>query len=178
MKLLIILLSLITLASCTKKESQVKDAFDIDSYIEEARKQLEIRSKVNNRVWSIGSADSWNVNQETGIITWTLTTGVKVQAPFQIIGTYNTLDSTFLWGWDHPSVLKPLSNDANAVLRFAKKHNIEFLQKRKVVCSEEAAWDLVALATQVCKRHGAYRGPSGTTYVFMTFDKIERTNEK
>jgi len=34
------------------------------------------------------------------------------------------------------------------------------------------AWHFAAVAVRLCERQGAYRGPSGGTYVFMTFDTV------
>jgi hypothetical protein len=43
---------------------------------------------------------------------------------------------------------------------------------RKLNCDEADCWEFTALACQLCKAEGAYRGPGGTTLVFMTFGKI------
>lgn len=149
--------------------------FDIDSYMEKARNHLSALTQGHREAWNIGSADRWDADQEAGEILWTFPDGIIARAPFQIIGTYNSKDDTFLWGWDHPSVLPHLRRDAEAVLEFARRNGIDFLQDRKVVCSDGAAWDLAALATLICDRQGAYRGPSGTTAAFMTFGEVSIT---
>lgn len=170
----IVILTLVALlAGCSDNQPPMETEFDIDSYLEKANNHLKALTKAHQGMWNIGAADRWDADQETGIITWTFPDGVVVSAPFQIIGTYNSSDSTFLWGWDHPSVVEPLRKDAEAVLQFAKQHSIEFLQDRKVECDEDAAWELAALATLVCDRQGAYRGPAGKTFVFMTFGEIK-----
>ena len=147
--------------------------FDIDSYLDKANNHLKALTEAHDGMWRIGTADRWDADQETGIITWTFQDGTIVAAPFQIVGTYNSLDSTFLWGWDHPSVAEPLRKDAEAVLEFAQKHGVDFLQDRKVSCDEHGAWELTALATLISDRQGAYRGPAGTTFVFMTFGEVQ-----
>ena len=151
----------------------MKPGFDIDAYFEEARNHLAALTQGHQDAWRIGSADRWDADQETGTICWTFPDNVIASAPFQIIGTYNSLDSTFLWAWDHPSILEPLRQDAKAVLAFANANNVEFLCDRKVECQEDAAWDLVALATLIADRQGAYRGPSGTNAAFMTFGEVK-----
>jgi hypothetical protein len=172
MRVAIVALLLGLSLGCGRKEAEVDQGFDIDSYIEKANNHLATLTQAHQRTWRLGSADRWDADQETGVLTWTFSDGVTVSAPFQIVGTYNSLDGTFLWGWDHPSVVKTLRKDAQAVLDFARKHNVDFLQDRKVACSEDSAWELVALATLVCDRQGSYRGPSGTTLVFMTFGEV------
>ena len=44
---------------------------------------------------------------------------------------------------------------------------------RKVSCSEDDAWGFAAVANRLANANGVYRGPSGTTLVFMTFGKVK-----
>jgi hypothetical protein len=44
---------------------------------------------------------------------------------------------------------------------------------RMVACSEEKAWEFTAVAARLGKANGAYRGPNGSTYVFMTYGEIK-----
>ncbi len=139
------------------------------------RQEITLRRSLNGHqeIWQIGAADRWDVDQEIGNIWWTFSDGVIASAPVQIVGTYNSLDSTFLWAWDHPSILEPLRKDAQAVLAFAKANDVEFLCDRMIECSEDTAWNLVALATLIADRQGAYRGPTGATATFMTFGEVK-----
>jgi hypothetical protein len=107
-------------------------------------------------------------------------TGKKVTAtaPVQIIGTYNTLDGTWLWGWDHPSVLPPLQEHARRVREYGEQHGIESLTTRKLGCDENEAWEFTALACHLCEAQGAYRGPAGTALVFMTFGEVSLSASK
>ncbi len=150
--------------------------FDFQNFLEKAKSHLAELTATHADRWGLGALDRWDADQETGTLTWSNSEGVAVRAPFQIVGTYNSLDNTFLWGWDHPSVVEPLRSDATAVLDFAKERGIDFLTSRKVKCSEAEAWEFAALATLICDRQGAYRGPSGTAFAFMTFGKVEVGN--
>ncbi len=159
-------------AGCGGAGSDVEQEFDIDAYMEEAKEHLATLTRGHQTSWGLGSADWWDADQETGMITWSFSDGRIVESPFQIIGTYSTKDGTFLWGWDHPSVTEPVRKDAQLVLDFGREHDLGFLQERKLECSEEAAWDLVALAVLICDRQGAYRGTAGTTSILMTFGEV------
>ena len=178
MRTIAILLVVACAAGCTDdNETGMSSGFDADAYVEKANSHLLALTEGHNAAWGIGSAERWEANQETGVISWKFNDGRVVEAPFQIVGTYNTKDGTFLWGWDHPSVKEPLSKDARRVLEFAKEHGIEFLQEREIECTEDAAWELTALATLICDRQGAYRGPAGTARVFMTFGEVMVTSK-
>lgn len=116
--------------------------------------------------------DQWSVDLNEGWIKFTTPTRV-ISAPVQVIGTYNTLDGTFLWGWDHPSVPKALGAHARLARQFGQKNNLPQFTTRKVKCTENEAWTFTAVALYLANANGSYRGPSGTTMVFMTFGRIE-----
>jgi hypothetical protein len=110
----------------------------------------------------------WSVDLEAGTIRFTSATKT-VAAPVQVIGTYNSLDGTFLWGWDHPSVPADRAADARLARRFGELHELPLFTTRMVECTEEQAWSFAAVAMYLSGAQGAYRAPSGTTMVFMTF---------
>ena len=172
MRIVLVFLSLIFTSGCDRKEAAVPQGYDIEAQFEKAYNHLATLTQAHQDGWGLGTSDRWDVDMDAGTITWTFADGTIVTAPMQVVGTYNALDNTFLWGWDHPSVSEPLSRDAKAVLDFARKHDIDFLQNAKIECSEQDVWDYVALATLLCDRQGAYRGPADSTYLFMTFDKV------
>jgi hypothetical protein len=113
----------------------------------------------------------WNVDLEARTIVFTSATKM-VSAPVQVIGTYNTLDGTFLWGWDHPSFPEPSRADARLARQFGQLQNLPLFTTRMVGCTEEEAWRFTAVALYLSGAQGAYRGPSGTTMVFMTFGEM------
>ena len=113
----------------------------------------------------------WNVDLEAGTITFTSATKI-VSAPVQVIGTYNTLDRTFLWGWDHPSVPEPGRAAARLARQFGQRQNLPLFTTRMVECTEDQAWSFTAVALYLSGAQGAYRGPVGTTMVFMTFGEM------
>jgi hypothetical protein len=113
----------------------------------------------------------WSVDLEAGMITFTSATKM-VSAPVQVIGTYNTRDGTFLWGWDHPSVPEPRRSDARLARQFGQLQDLPLFTTRMVECTEEQAWRFTAVALYLSGAQGAYRGPAGTTMVFMTFGEM------
>ncbi len=48
---------------------------------------------------------------------------------------------------------------------------------RKVECAESDCWEFTALACKLCDAKGAYRGPSDTARVFMTFGEVTLSHE-
>jgi hypothetical protein len=121
----------------------------------------------------------WSVDQDEGLIRFARTDGsLEASAPVQIIGSYNTADGTWLWAWDNPSTDDALRTDSIALREYGRKHKIEALTTPKLECEESDCWELAALACMLGKQQGAYRGPAGATFVFMTFGKVTMSKAK
>jgi hypothetical protein len=148
------------------------DPSELRQQIEKALNGLAGVTTAHNATWHL-ERGSWNVDQNVGTIVFSMPDGMKAEAPVQIIGTYSTSDSTWLWGWDHPSVLPRLAENAKRMRDYGHEKGFDRLTTRKLHCTEEECWELTALAFLVCNANGAYRGPAGTVRVFMTFGEIK-----
>lgn len=135
-----------------------------------AESEIALKTELFREIFGKEHFD-WSVDLEAGTIKFTSATKI-VSAPVQVIGTYNTLDGTFLWAWDHPSIPEPRRADARLAHRFGQAQNLPLFTTRKVECSEEQAWSFTAVALYLSGAQGAYRGPAGTAMVFMTFGEM------
>jgi hypothetical protein len=68
--------------------------------------------------------------------------------------------------------MAPLQEHAFAVRQYGEENGIELLTTQKLECSQEQAWEFTALACKLCEAQGAYRGPAGSAFVFMTFGTV------
>ncbi len=140
--------------------------------IARSMEELRLKQEVNASLWGLGSTERWDADLELGIIHFGGSGGVVVSAPVQVIGTFNTENGTWLWGWDHPSVREPLAHAARLCRDFGERHRLRRFTERKIVCSENEAWEQTAVALHLSGGEGAYRGPAGSTLVFMTFGEV------
>lgn len=128
-----------------------------------AHNELALKTGLHDRGWGIGGA-AWAADLDAGILTF--------DAPEQVIGTLDTLAGTWMWGWDHPSVPKPLAIHAETLRDYGATQGLADYTTRTTACDEAKAWDFTALATLLNAAQGGYRGPAGTTLVFMTFGTV------
>jgi hypothetical protein len=135
-----------------------------------AESEIVLKTQVFRSIFGQEHFD-WSVDLDAGTITFASATR-SVTAPVQVIGTYNRLDGTFLWGWDHPSVPEPRRADARLARRFGQLQNLPAFTTRLIECTEEEAWSFTAVALYLSGAQGAYRGPAETTMVFMTFGNM------
>lgn len=132
---------------------------------------LKLMTQIHDETWQISEA-AWAVDMDAGTIEFRNGKGWIITAPVQVIGTYDTLDGTFMWGWDHPSVPEHAAKSAQKVREFGLKHGLPEVSELVVEIDEDQAWKMTGLASYLAEEQGAYRGPAGTTYVYMTFGKV------
>lgn len=140
--------------------------------VDQSMEELRLKTAAHDGTWRLGEAD-WHVDQDAGTIVFTARDGITATCPVQIIGTYNIDDGTWLWGWDHPSVVPALQEHAKIVRAYGRQHGVESLTTQKLECQESEAWEFTALACKLCDAQGAYRGPAGSAMVFMTFGDVK-----
>lgn len=134
--------------------------------------ELQLKTTAHVGTWHLDEVD-WTVDQQTGQIQFTDTKrGMLITAPVQILGTYDTQASTWMWSWANPSIDVSLQHDAKKTQEYGKQKGYSKLTSPKIGCDQQAAWNLAALACMVCGQQGVYRGPAGTTMVFMAFGKV------
>ena len=134
--------------------------------------ELELKTRVHVAAWGLDKIGRWDLNQDQGELVFSFADGTHAVASAQIIGTYNSEDQTWLWAWANPSVDEKLKKDALKVREYGEKHGVERLTRAKWKGTEKEAWAMAALAVKLCEAQGAYRGPSGSTYVFITFGEV------
>lgn len=139
--------------------------------IERSKNELGLRTEAHIGTWGLDEA-SWNADLAAGTIEFLNAKGMRITAPMQVVGTYNTEDGTWLWGWDHPSVPAPVAEHARLARAFGERYGLEPYTTRKIECGEDLAWEFAAVACHLAGAEGAYRGPSGPALVFMTFGTV------
>ena len=139
-----------------------------------AKSGLETLTAANHQTWDLGGAD-WSVDLDEGVIEFQNSKRWLISAPVQVIGTYDTRDGSFMWGWDHPSVPGHSARAAQLAFDYGKRHELADLTTNPVKIGEDEAWAYTALAAYLSESNGAYRGAMGTTLVYMTFGEVTIT---
>lgn len=160
-----------------KKKARPKEEGDYEALLERSMEELRLKTQAHVDAWGLGSTDRWDLDQDDGQLIFT-SKKLVAAAPAQIIGTYSTQSDTWLWGWDHPSVVPALQENARRVREYGERHGIEELTTPKLACTQDDAWRFTALACHLCAAQGAYRGPAGPALVFMTFGEVTLSKPK
>ena len=148
-------------------------AISYDELLAAAAEELRAKTEAHCNAWRLHEAHDWSLNQDDGRLVILFADGVVARAEAQLIGRLDTAAETWMWAWNNPSIDRQLCRHAQRVQAFGKKHGIEQLTAPTWHATEEEAWGLTALACKLCDAQGAYRGPAGTTHIFMTFGEVQ-----
>ncbi|HEY2840902.1 MAG TPA: hypothetical protein VGJ26_17225 [Pirellulales bacterium] len=144
-KSLIGLFLVLALTGCSQGIAEVKPT----EFIQQRVEGLRTQTAAHAAAWRLGEETNWAADQDTSRIRFTFADGTIAEAELQIVGTYNTVDGTFLWGWDHPSVAEPLRKHAGLAREFGEKHRLSKYTDRKIECTEDEAWKFTAVAARL-----------------------------
>lgn len=137
------------------------------------KSMADLRAKtMGHTAWGFGKADQWSLDMSQGDLVFTFANGVVATCPAQIIGSLDTSDGSWLWGWANPSIPDELKRDSLRIREYGEKHQIDRLTEAEWQGSEEDAWQMAALACTLCEAQGVYRGPAGTALVFISFGSV------
>ncbi|QDU43166.1 hypothetical protein Mal52_16380 [Symmachiella dynata] len=169
------ILLLVTVLGCGSNQTanlSASESKEFREFLDASLEELSAKTEANE-AWGLGTFDGWNLDQETGMLKFSNADGTEAVAPAQIIGSFSTNDNTWLWAWDNPSILDSLKADSLKVKEYGETNNVERLTTRKWTGTEKDAWTMAALAAKLCESQGVYRGPTGSSYVFITFGDVQ-----
>ena len=141
-----------------------------DQLIEQSFTELQAKTAVHQG-WGLGTEESWEFDQESGEIRFLFPDRIA-SAPAQIVGTYNADSGDWMWAWANTSIDPSLTADAVVVREYGESHDIDWLVAPKWSGSEMEAWEAAALSAKLNESQGVYRGPAGSTYVFIAFGSV------
>jgi hypothetical protein len=150
---------------------------DPETLVARAVAELRTMTQVHEKTWGMGKAANVKVDQGAGKIIWTFRDGLVVEAPVEIVGTYNPASASFLWSWANHTILGRLQGSANRVRAYGEAHGIADFTSRLVTVSPARAWEFAALANHLAQAKGAYRANAGGIVVYVTFGRIRLRSE-
>lgn len=152
---------------------QAKGRADLSTLLLQGEDMIDQLARAH-RSWGLGSADRWDLDQTTGIITWTFPDKTAT-ALAQILGSFSHTSSSWLWAWANKSILPEMSRDAGIFRDWAEAHGHHHLAEAKIDVDEKAASTLVALAVRITNATGYYKSPGSNSAVIITFGPVTLT---
>ena len=141
-----------------------------EKFLDEVAKGFGADAEKLNKEYKLGSYDRWDAHQDTGKLVFSNKGKPKVIASFQIAGSYSTHSNTWKWSWANETVDVAIKRDMNKIKEFGEKNKYKELTTPQWEGDEDSAWTMTAVAGQLTKAKGAYRGkiPDGFVYLLIT----------
>lgn len=135
--------------------------------------ELQMKTAAHQGAWGFGKFDRWDMDMDQGDLIFSNRDGATATCPAQVIGSYDSVNGTWMWAWANGSIPETLTVDSRKVKQYGESHQIDKLTTPEFAADETEAWTLTALAAKLCESQGAYRGPAGRNAVFMTFSQVK-----
>jgi len=166
----------VLITGCSRQSTQAPNPM-FDALLTNSIAELKLKTAAQT-AWGFGKFDNWSLDQDKGDLVFSNSDGTTAVCPAQIIGTYDTTSKTWLWAWDNPSITDKLKADSLKVKEYGETNHIEKLTKAEWPCEESDAWAMAALAVKLCGSQCVYRGPAGSSYVFVSFGPVKVSKPK
>lgn len=134
--------------------------------------ELRTMTQIHEKTRGMSKASNVQLDQDAGKIIWTFRDGLVVEAPVEIVGTYNPASASFLWAWANHTIPGKLQGGANRVRAYGDTHGVTDFTSRLATVSPARAWEFAAIANHLARAKGAYRASAGGIVVYVTFGKI------
>lgn len=144
---------------------------ELDTLLLQGRELVEQTSRAHAERWGLGAAKRWALNQDDERILWSFEDHVA-SAPVQILGSWNSRVSSFVWSWDNETIKPALCLTAEQVRAFGVENDVSALTSSPLKLDEEQARDLVALAFRVGDCTGLYHPFDGQLATYVAFGPV------
>jgi hypothetical protein len=145
---------------------------EFKAFLEGSMEGLRLQTEAHQGTWQFGKSERWDFSQDTGDLVFTFPDMI-VRAPAQIVGSFDSKEGSWMWGWANSSIGDSLTRDSIRVREYGEQHHIRRLTTPSWPGEEMGGWHMAALANRLCERNGVYCGPAGTTFVFFTFGQVQ-----
>jgi hypothetical protein len=146
---------------------------EFKTLIDASMEELRLKTEAHQGGRRFGKSARWDLDQSVGDLVFTFSDGMIARCPAQIIGSFDSAAGSWMWAWANPSIEDSLKRASMRVREYGREHNIGRLTSEEWMGTEDDAWKMAALACKLCEAQGVYRGPAGTTFVFITFGEVE-----
>ncbi len=158
--------------SARPNDIKAEETSEFKELLKKSMEELQIKTAGHQAGWRLGTSKRWDLSLAQGDLIFTFEDGVIATCPAQVIGSFAPAESTWLWAWANPSIPDALKQDSSRVRHYGQEHKIARLTSAEWPGSEADGWDMAALACKLCEAQGIYRGPAGSSFVFISFGAV------
>ena len=149
------------------------NSIEFDQFIDRCYEELEKKQFYLKAEFGIGYCEKSEIDWQRGILKFTDNSAVKLIAKVTPIGSYSTTNSTWMWGWEYPSIPAALKQKCEQLKELGKIARPEIFAASIFTAESETAWEIAAMACHHFKSMGCYRAVVRGVWVFATIDDVQ-----
>ena len=145
---------------------------EFQAFIDACFAELERKQQYLVDTFGFGSFDRFNYDFNIEEIYLLKNEDVLVKAKIIPIGSFNTENSTWLWGWANEAFPENHRAKAAKLKELEKITGFEMLGDKVAEIDEDMAWEIAGMALNLLGFEGVYRGPANQTDYYYAMDKV------
>jgi hypothetical protein len=146
-----------------------------EALVRAAISELQAKGLEQEKAWQLSTAKA-NVDIANGTIAFHTSAGATLTAPIQVIGTYSTTESTWMWSWSNNTIGPNLTEHARRVRDYGTGRTIASFTSPVIMADNNQCWALSAVTCKLNGAAGVYAVPaSEKLVVFLTFGDLKVT---
>ncbi len=137
------------------------------------RRQEKFLSK-----FKVGDHERWDLDQETGIITFSHEGEPQVEAEIHFVGTYSRKSNTWMWAWANYLDEEKVRSASRRIREFGEEHKFLGLAAHLSDATEEDAGHYTAIMAKELDAIGIYRTTKDELISYMVITKARWVKKK
>ena len=89
--------------------------------------------------------------------------------PVQVLGTYGTATSSWMWGWGNASLPTVVTSASRGTLAHGEANGLLALTTAQLQVAPEFGDDLASVTVELSDLAGVYRAPTKTGFIYLGF---------
>jgi hypothetical protein len=147
------------------------ESWDFETLVSASEAALRLKTEAHS-VWGFGRHDRWDLNQDKGILRFSNPKLNVVEAPAQVVGTFDIESGTWLWSWANPSINRRLIEHSLVVQAYGERRGFDLLVEPTWTADESECWSMAAVTVMLNRAEGAYCGRGPGLLALMTFGTV------
>lgn len=138
-----------------------------DDFVDSCYKNLETKQRLMYETYRIGTFSDYWFDQELSVLQFKNSNKVELEFEIVCIGSWAHKNETWMWSWANPSMTNECREDSGRIKALKTKTGVEIFEMEGLNCSEEMAYELVAMSVSQLDAIGMYKIPGEKSHLFV-----------
>lgn len=145
---------------------------EFQEYIDACFDELEKKQQYLVDTFGFGSFDKFKYDFDKEELYLLKNEEVLVKARIVPIGSFNTENGTWMWGWANEAFSESLRSKSSKLKELEAITGFEMFGNDMAEIDEDMAWEIAGMSLHLLGFEGIYRGPANNTHYFYAMEQV------